>query len=72
MARNDKLLASALAAGPKSKPEEEAPEENALDASPSGLQMAAEELLSAIEAKDARGVESALRSAFDMLSVSEE
>lgn len=72
MASNPKLLAAALGAGPKSSPKDAPAEENPVDASPSGLQMAAEELLSAVEAKDARGVESALRSAFEILSVSEE
>lgn len=72
MARNPKLLASALAAGAKTKPAEAPALEDALDAAPSGLQMAAEELLSAIEAKDARGVAEALKSAVEMVRTEEE
>lgn len=67
MAVNSKLLAGIMA-GPKSEETEEAAPEESMG---SGLDVAAEELVAAVEAKDAAGVASALRSAFEVLRAEE-
>jgi hypothetical protein len=71
MAVNQKALASILG-GPKRGREEAPEEEAALPSEPSGLEVAAEELLSAIESKDAKAVAQALKSAVEMASIGEE
>lgn len=68
MAADNKLVMAIMAK--KKKPSEK--EDSEVEEGPSDdVETAAEELLAAVAAKDAKGVASALRSAFDIISSEE-